>query len=264
MTENIQYELHLHGQSVNCKNKQIPLSSTWQIFLLVASGLSSDQRLLFVAFQSFRTGVIRAELYSLSPGPISHSRWLTLAIRILLLYMKKHGLKGKHRSNLITIVQFLMTNYVVMWFRLKQKPSVGEASRHLFSQVQLTNLLHKSTKRVARTNLARNAYWAHPENLLLSMLTDPEEKTRQVAIEKIMSIRGKQDKGDTSTRKFIIPNLNFEASTYSELINWNTETLYEPALTTGLSVSQLRELQHSPLTLPRYPAHTQSVERLVK
>ena len=230
----------------------------------VASDLSSDQRLLYSAFQSVRTGVIRPELHSLSPGPISHSRWLTLAIRVLLLYMKKHGLRGKDITNLATIVKFLMTNYVVMWFRLKQKPAIGEAPRHLFSQVQLTNLLPKSTQTIARTNLARNAYWAHPENLLLSMLTDPEEKTRQEAIDRILHIRGEQDKGNNSTRKFIIPVLNFKATTYTELIDWETETLYEPSLTTSMTVSQLRELQHSPLSLPSYPAHTQSVERLVK
>ena len=59
----------------------------------VASDMSSDQRILYLAFESVRNGEIREELYSLTPGPISHFRWLTLCVRILILYMKKNSLK---------------------------------------------------------------------------------------------------------------------------------------------------------------------------
>jgi hypothetical protein len=61
----------------------------------VANDLSSDQRLLLLVFESVRTGVIKKELHSLCPGPISHSRWPTHGCRCCLLYMKKHGLKRK-------------------------------------------------------------------------------------------------------------------------------------------------------------------------
>ena len=85
----------------------------------VADDLSSDQRLLLLVFQSVSSGIIKKELYSLSPGPISHSRWLTHACRCCLLYMKKHFLKRKDSENLSLIVTFLMTTYIPMWFRLK-------------------------------------------------------------------------------------------------------------------------------------------------
>jgi hypothetical protein len=48
------------------------------------------------------------------------------------------------------------------------------------------------------------------------------------------------------------------------MFDWAAETLYEPALTTALSSAELSTLKSAPLTLPSYPAHTQSVERLVK
>ena len=48
------------------------------------------------------------------------------------------------------------------------------------------------------------------------------------------------------------------------MIDWKAETLYEPSLTTGLSSAELSTLKSAPIILPRYPAHTQSVERLVK
>ena len=91
---------------------------------------------------------------------------------------------------------------------LKQKDSIVEAPRHLFSQIELTRLLPKDIQAIARKNIARNAYWAHPECLILSMLTDTDEKVR----DKIMAIRGESESGENYTRKFIIPNLQFQAA----------------------------------------------------
>ena len=65
----------------------------------VASDLSSDQRMLYLAFVSIWSGKIRVELYSLTPGPISHSRWLTLCLMILLLFNSQvEGDKQKEPS----------------------------------------------------------------------------------------------------------------------------------------------------------------------
>ena len=230
----------------------------------VAADLSSDQKILYLVVQSVRAGVIRVELFSLTPGPISHSRWLTHVTWTLLLYMKKHKLTGKNRTNLGKLVQFIMTNYAVMWFTLKQKETIEEAPRHLFKQIQLTNLLPKDIQTIARENIARNAYWAHPENLLLSMLTDNDEKVRQKAVDKIIALRGNEEYGDKNKRRFVIPKLNFAATDYTTMIDWQEETLYEPILVTSLSSAEVLNISSAPLVLPKYPAHTQSVERLVK
>ena len=230
----------------------------------VAADLSSDQKMLFMTFQSIRTGIIRPELHSLTPGPISHSRWLTHAIRTMLLHMKKHGLQGKDKSNLTKLVHFLMTNYVVMWFTHKQRDTIEEAPRNLLKQVQLTSLLPKDIQTIARKNIDRNSYWAHPENLLLSMLADQDSKIRGEAVDKIIAVRGDRDYGDNHTRKFINPTLNFEAEHYSSMIDWENVTVTEPVLTTSMSSAELLNLRSAPLTLSRYPSHTQSVERLVK
>ena len=191
----------------------------------VANDLSSDQRLLLLVFESVHTGMIRKELYSLTPGPVSHSRWLTHACRCCLLYMKKHGLSRKDKDNLNIIVRFLMISYIPMWFRLKQKPSIEEGSRHFFKQIETSRILPKQTQPIARANLVRNAYWAHPESLLLSMLTDAEGTVRTKAVEIILGLRGGQDLGDNSPRRFIIPEVIFESLTYTEMIDWNKEAL---------------------------------------
>ena len=162
----------------------------------IASDLSSDQRMLYLAFVSIWNGQIRIELYNLSPGPISHSRWLTLCLRILILYMKSHRLKGKNKANLLLLVQFLMSNYVPMWFACKQHTRITDGPKHLFNQIKLIKLLNDPVLSIVKENIAQNAYWAHPEVLLLSMLADKEAVTRSKAAERILLLRGGQDLGD--------------------------------------------------------------------
>jgi hypothetical protein len=123
----------------------------------IASDLSSDQRMLYLAFVSIWNGQIRIELYSLSPGPISHSRWLTLCLRILILYMKSHRLKGKNKANLLLLVQFLMSNYVPMWFACKQHTRITDGPKHLFNQIKLIKLLKDPVLSIVKENIAQNA-----------------------------------------------------------------------------------------------------------
>ena len=96
------------------------------------------------------------------------------------------------------------------------------------------------------------------------MLTDTDEKVREIAVDKIKATRGDSEFGDSYNRKFIIPKLDFQAINYTEMIDWAAETVHEPTLTTSLSSVELSNIKSSPLTLHKYPAHTQSVERLVK
>ena len=85
-----------------------------------------------------------------------------------------------------------------------------------------------------------------------------------MAVDKILNIREVKGHGDKSTRKFLIPELRFDAADYTDMIDWSSEALYEPCLTVGLTNSQVTDLKYTALSLPSYPAHTQSVERLVK
>ena len=73
-----------------------------------------------------------------------------------------------------------------------------------------------------------------------------------------------QDEGDSSVRKFLPPSLNFDANNLSELIDWDSVIVYESILTCHLTDSQIQDLIMTPLELPPFPSHTQSVERLVR
>lgn len=229
----------------------------------VASDLSSDQRMLYLAFMSVWSGVIRPELYSLTPGPISHSRWLTLCVRILILFMKKHNLKGKNKKNLLVLVKFLISNYVPMWFTCKQHIRITDGPKHLFTQTKLIQVLQEPVLSVAKKNISQNAYWAHPEVLLLAMLADQDKIMRTRAVDKILSLRGDSDQGDDQPRLYEVPQLKFNAKCYADMIDWKIEKIYEPVITVKMGKAELLALKDSPLTLPRYPSNTQSVERLV-
>ena len=69
----------------------------------------------------------------------------------------------------------------------------------------------------------------------------------------------------TSTvRKYVVPKINFKATSYTELIDLNKAGLTEPPLTLSLSDSQIISFKETPFKVPNYPCHTQAVKRAVR
>ncbi|KAG7169514.1 hypothetical protein Hamer_G027070, partial [Homarus americanus] len=62
---------------------------------------------------------------------------------------------------------------------------------------------------------------------------------------------------------FDIPPINVNATKLPELVDLSLEVL-EPPLTTSLTSQELRNLKETPMQVPKWPSHTQSVERCVK
>ncbi|KAG7159840.1 hypothetical protein Hamer_G029281, partial [Homarus americanus] len=60
-----------------------------------------------------------------------------------------------------------------------------------------------------------------------------------------------------------IPPINVNATKLSELVDLSLEVLESP-LTTSLTSQELRNLKETPMQVPKWPSHTQSVERCVK
>ena len=230
----------------------------------VVNDLSSDQYMLYLAWDSVRSGNLRKELLSLTPGPISHSRWLTLALRLLLLHMTDHKLKGKHKKNLQDLVSFLMTNYIPMWFTIKRLGRLQDSAQVLFKQIQLIKLLKKPIADIVKKNVERNAYSAQSETLLLCMLCDSDPIARCLAVDRILSLRQGSETGDTSVRLFTVPQLVLNCKHYYDMIDWDKEDIFEPVLTSSLSLAELAAIKAEPLSIPNYPNHAQACERQVK
>ena len=70
-------------------------------------------------------------------------------------------------------------------------------------------------------------------------------------------------------RKFKVPaNLNFDAVEYFEIVNWTDLPITEPPVIKTMTDAELQQfivMDITPTVLfPKFPCHTQAVERLVK
>ena len=116
--------------------------------------------------------------------------------------------------------------------------------------------------------IERNAFFAHPENLLLTIIVDKLVHIRKLGFRGIIKARSL-----ASRRKFIRsfkpPKINFLATDYTEMIDWNTTTLLPNPLMRRVSDKDIWSMIQSGETpaewnLEKFPCHTQAVERSMK
>jgi len=70
--------------------------------------------------------------------------------------------------------------------------------------------------------IQRNAYFGAPENILLSMLVDDRMCIRELFNSRLSKAIG--------VCIFKVPLLNFDASDYTELVDWNKCEITEPPM----------------------------------
>ena len=205
-----------------------------------------------------------SELALKSPGKISHSRWLTTANRVLRLYAST----SEPSESLILIVDFIVKVYIPSWFTIKKNSSAEFGAPNVFKTIEALRLMSPATKKIVCPVIQRNAFFAHPENLLLAMLCDQRAHVRELAWRRIRAARLRTSSSEELgvIRRFLIPDLNFDASDYFHLIDWTNIEVTEPPLTKKYSDEEIMifiEDKHK-ICLDKFPCHTQAVERLVK
>jgi hypothetical protein len=220
------------------------------------SDLSTDQKYLYEILTAVSEGVCSADLANKYPGHMSHSRWLTTANRILRLYVSTKT----PNDNLVILATFVAKVYGPMWFEIKTNPSCINGSIHVFKTIQKSRYLPQNLKAVVDPVIQRNAYFAHPENILLCMFGDDREVIRELGYRRIVKARSSKHK---TIRQFVIPPLNFEATTYEDIINWNEVQVTEPPFLAKFSHEELKDFVSHGLE-SKIPCHTQAVERCVK
>lgn len=222
---------------------------------------STDQTYLYRIVSAASTGIFPKDLENKSPGKMSHARWLTRANRILRLYVSTES----PSENLVILATYVVKVYAPTWFAIKNHPYCKDGARHLFKLIAATRYLPTELKGKIDPVIQRNSYFAHPENLLIAMLTDTEPHIRELAARRILKARSiKKNK----LRMFELPVVKFDASSYSDLIDWQENVLSDPPI---LKTITDEEIQHfvaqkgeSELSLLLLPCHTQAVERAVK
>lgn len=65
-------------------------------------------------------------------------------------------------------------------------------------------------------------------------------------------------------RKYVVPKINFQATSYTQLIDWKNPGITEPPLTLSMTDAELIAFKTTPFDVPHYPCHTQAVERGVR
>lgn len=222
--------------------------------------LSSDQKYLHEICLAISSGNFTADLSHRYPGPLAHARWLTCANRLLRLYAATEiPLK-----NLDILATFVIKVYAPTWFDIKIKSSCLDGPKHLLKMVKRSRYLPENILKIIDPVIQRNSFFAHPENLLLCMLNDERLSIRELGLRRILKSRVDSTPG--IIRQFTIPGLNFSATNYEDLIDWQTCELTEPPMLAATPNSELRELIRTlpEMNLVRFPCHTQAVGRMVK
>ena len=227
----------------------------------VLNDLSNDQRVLLEYMLGVSCGTVAAKYVNRKPGPLNHARWLTTAIRILMLYTRTLN----PTDTLTIMVKYIQAVYGKVWFRVKAEKSFTKAPEILFDMIQDTKAVDVDSKlfNIVAPVLRRNAFSCLGENFLASLLYSDSPDHRQLAVDKILQIRAGPRQELASTEKHI-PPLNFDARNWGEMIDIMSVNCQEPPCTRKISDEDIVAMAASPGVAPVFPIHTQSVERAVK
>ncbi|GBM05461.1 hypothetical protein AVEN_94758-1 [Araneus ventricosus] len=178
---------------------------------IVSTNLSCIQKYLLDICTAISSGVGSSDLAKRQPGTLKLARWLTTAYRILRLYIST-----SNKSNgLIILIVFIPRVYAPSWFRIKVHNSITDDARHLWHFISLSRYLPKKYRNIIEPIISRNSYFAAPENMLLTMLTDERFHITTLASRRIIKAREIVRDGNC-----VIPGVNFQATDYVGIIDW--------------------------------------------
>ena len=107
-------------------------------------------------------------------GPLGTVRWVTGAARLLC-----HLTRCKSPSKNLLRLAFVSLNfYLPGWFMFRKRPLIQDGSRNFFYLLELLRDLYPDDQKIAQEVLSFNAYWAHPESIVISMINDEKEAIR--------------------------------------------------------------------------------------
>ena len=120
--------------------------------------LSTDQQLLHQLASAVQNGSVDPATARRRIGPLNHARWLTLAARLLRVYMST----AAPSSALRELDQFVICHYVPTWFHIRRNSSCDRGPQTVFQSVVLLRELPQHSQTVIRPVIQRNGLWAHP------------------------------------------------------------------------------------------------------
>lgn len=210
------------------------------------SSMNWEQKYLYDLVLAIITGVVPVGLAARNPGELHQARWVTLASRLLRVYVAE----VRPSATLRHLAVYVVKVYVPCMFAIKRQPLAEQGPHHLLQHIQASRCLPKKWQEVIHDSIQINAFFAHPENLLLSisMMADERQAFRDLALQRILEAR--MEVG-TKIRTFSVPPINFRAEEYVDLICWETVRVTPPPLLDDYSDDELKAAAAArPLPLP--------------
>jgi hypothetical protein len=149
-----------------------------------------------------------------------------------------------------------------MWFKIKSKHSWLQGPRHILRELSLFRLQSQKVQEILLDTLKRSAWNSHSEAVLQTMICSQDREERDLAINMIIMIRGRNTLGNTKPRPMKLPKLNVEATQLKPLIGW--KGIKKPILTCNLTKDDIKNFREEAMQVPYYCLHTQGLERSVK
>ena len=153
--------------------------------------------------------------------------------------------------------------YFCGWFRFRYHSHIQDGSRNFYFLIEQSRVLQQEDTVTAQKVLQDNAYWAHPENIIVSMMGDEDQEVRVKAVDWVRRARLEFNPEDPP-RQFVPPMVDFSATHYTKMVDWEQVECTEPPLTRDMSEADLDEVVEKPWRFPDYPNHTQQVEAAVR
>ena len=198
-------------------------------------------------------------------------RWRNHGTRTFSVYARE----SNPWPELKYLVKFQAQCYSPMVIDIFFHPEFHYGSHHLYMYLKRTKTcLNREHFSPVKQYFLTNAYWFHPENILIcglvSLLSTPEIKAK--ALKLILQARARErGKNTGEIRYFILPTedqLNFDAPNFFEVLRWNElepEYITPPPLLRNFSDNELIEsLNGTPLNIPRFLCHSQHCENAVQ
>ena len=148
--------------------------------------LSTDQKYFYRICTAVMTRVVSKELADSKPGDNSDARWLnTFARSLRVCVSTENPPKEFFRMN-----HYIIFVYGPAWLLGKWNWRIADGARN-FLRLCILQQQHCTPEEfeIVKVNLETSYFWAHEENVLLSLLCSEQEEEREKAVCTILNIR---------------------------------------------------------------------------
>jgi len=182
----------------------------------IVDDLSLDQYYGYRICLEVMSGYLDPDLQKLQIGPIVHSRWLTLACRIIRFYSSTKQLS----ESLVQLTNCCLKISFPTWLNIKKENTITDGAKNFLKLIEsVCQFPADKVRHISRKVLQRNAYFAHSENVIRGMLTEYDENIRRRAVDKILELRSEASATTDmessileSNRNDVVDNLRFQRS----------------------------------------------------